>query len=219
MNIVILYTTVKESLHRIIEEKIALFPLDFQNEIRNYANWADAQKSVLGRLLLQEGMNRIGRTFNQHEVFYNNFKKPILKSNDVKFNISHSGELVVCALTKHGNIGVDVEKIRYINWEELKSQMTNNEIAIIATSKNKEEAFFNYWTKKEAVLKAHGKGLLVDLPSFEVINNKAEIEACHYFTKEVYLKTGYKSHLAINSNFDGLSIDIHEIDLVKIANC
>lgn len=216
MNTLILYATIEESFHNfLIEEKMPLLPTDFQKEILAYTNWHDAQRSLLGRLLLHEGMDMMKLPFKQEQVFYNDFKKPILKNSNVKFNISHSGNLVVCAIIEKHNIGIDIEQIRAINWKEFKSQMTDNEIALVATSKDKSEAFFDYWTKKEAALKAHGKGLSVALPSFEIVNGETEIEDCQYFISEVFLGKGFKSHLAINNDFDISSIDIKEVDFGK----
>lgn len=216
MNILILYTTIDRSLHKfLLEEKLPLFPSDFQKEIHNYTNWTDAQKSLLGRLLLEQGMIVINQPFKHEDVLLNDFNKPILRYTNVKFNISHSGDLVVCAITEHFNIGIDVEQIRNINWEEFKSQMTANEMAFIATANDKNEAFFNYWTKKEAALKAHGKGLSIALPSFEIVSGKTEIEDCQYFINEVYLEQGYKVQLAIDKTFDEVSIEIRKVNLGK----
>jgi 4'-phosphopantetheinyl transferase len=90
----------------------------------------------------------------------------------LRFNLSHSEEQAVLALTLGREIGVDIERTR--------SDVACDEIAqrffspaerdqLRATPPDLQiAAFFRVWTCKEAFLKAHGAGLTVSLDSFEV---------------------------------------------------
>lgn len=72
--------------------------------------------------------------------------KPSLANGAVHFNLSHSGDLAVVAVSD-GEIGVDVEQIR-----------DDFDYESIAPAPSR-EAFFRAWTRKEARLKATGVGL------------------------------------------------------------
>src|SRR5690606_15909818 len=124
---------------------------------------------------------------------------PYFVNGDLKFNISHSGEIVVCAMTTICDIGVDIEKICPIDWTDFVFQMTESEFEIINTSKNSLGAFFNYWTQKEAIIKAHGNGLSIPLKSFEIHNDKATIESDFFFLKELYIAESYKCYIAFKN--------------------
>ncbi len=71
--------------------------------------------------------------------------KPSLAGGGVHFNLSHSGDLAIVAVSD-GDLGVDVEQIRDFDYES------------IMPAANREE-FFRAWTRKEARLKARGLGL------------------------------------------------------------
>ena len=107
---------------------------------------------------------------------YNQYGKPFLapefSSYRLNFNLSHSGSMALYAITRNMEIGVDVERVRSdFEYEEIANRFFSvNEVAILRTipTEKKLEAFYNCWTRKEAYIKAHGKGLSLPLDSFVV---------------------------------------------------
>lgn len=95
-----------------------------------------------------------------------------LHSPKVEFNISHSDEIILFAFARLRRVGVDLEHVR--PFPELTSLVrryfTENERSMIKRIPKSERtaAFFSGWTRKEAFLKAIGKGLQIPLNSFEV---------------------------------------------------
>src|SRR5215218_2785116 len=94
---------------------------------------------------------------------YTPYGKPILASTSnyhhLSFNLSHSGEFALYAVTRGRSIGVDIERIRNdIAVEQIAQRFFSpGEIsAIERIHKNRHEVFFQYWTRKEAFLKAIG---------------------------------------------------------------
>ena len=78
---------------------------------------------------------------------------------DVYFNISHSENLVVCALSIKGAIGIDLEKEKPVNLENFKPWFTVKEWTDISKAPSPIRRFYWYWTRKESIIKALGVNL------------------------------------------------------------
>lgn len=96
---------------------------------------------------------------------------PICSEQPVQFNVSHSQDLMLCAVTPSHCLGIDLEYIRDVSDLERLTQrfFSPSEHAAIHAQlpPQRSHAFFQYWTCKEAVLKAIGTGL-VNLESVEI---------------------------------------------------
>jgi len=90
----------------------------------------------------------------------------------LQFNLAHSEDLALVAITRAGVIGIDVERIRVLDdAEELVARFFSaNETAAFRnlTAELKPAAFFSLWTRKEAWLKATGEGIARALHRVEV---------------------------------------------------
>lgn len=95
--------------------------------------------------------------------------KPFAKGLDVHFNVSHSGDIAVCAVSGR-EIGIDIEKIREIKADACRKFANENEIEYINSNKN---GFFEIWTLKEAYFKCVGTGLGADIKNvwFDITKN------------------------------------------------
>lgn len=106
---------------------------------------------------------------------YSEAGKPELSgvhTSDIRFNVSHSGDIAAFAFALGRQIGVDVEYIRYdVDVEEIPlrffSRMEQQTLAVLQ-GQRKFEGFFNCWTRKEAYVKAVGSGLSLPLRDFDV---------------------------------------------------
>ncbi|MBS1600360.1 MAG: 4'-phosphopantetheinyl transferase superfamily protein [Bacteroidetes bacterium] len=90
-------------------------------------------------------------------------KKPFLENTgdkNINYNISHSGDWILIAISNSA-IGTDVEKIdANFNYEEIfPVSFSDTEIDMIKKSSSPRKDFYIYWTRKEALTKATGKGL------------------------------------------------------------
>jgi 4'-phosphopantetheinyl transferase len=100
--------------------------------------------------------------------------KPALTwaSEDIPFNLSHTGGLALVAIAGVGRVGIDAETVRpEIEVEDLSRRFfaPAEAAAILALPSNARlAAFLNCWTRKEAFVKALGGGLSVPLDSFQV---------------------------------------------------
>lgn len=107
---------------------------------------------------------------------YDKLGKPSLDSsthgNGLFFNLTHSGELAVVAVTSDCEVGIDVERLRPVRHAEgiARRFFHHDEAADVLACRGQERmgAFFRCWTRKEAVVKAVGKGLQFPLDQFRV---------------------------------------------------
>ncbi len=106
---------------------------------------------------------------------YTTEKKPCLgkkiNHQSVTFNVSHSHGQVLVAVSLDRNIGIDIEKIRNnVEYEKLaKRFFSQAEYAALMQYKGDQvAAFFATWTRKEAFVKAVGKGIVFGLAEFDV---------------------------------------------------
>ncbi|HTU23191.1 MAG TPA: 4'-phosphopantetheinyl transferase superfamily protein [Gemmataceae bacterium] len=106
---------------------------------------------------------------------YSSYGKPQLanQASDLRFNLTHSHGLALLAVTRGRDIGVDVERVRDMerDGERLAERFFSPREAAVLRSlppEQRREAFFSCWTRKEAYIKANGKGLSLPLDQFDV---------------------------------------------------
>jgi 4'-phosphopantetheinyl transferase len=89
--------------------------------------------------------------------------KPFLVGNttELKFNLSHSGELILLAVSPIIELGIDIEQHKEIkNWEKIAQKVFDTKmIQILKQEKLPEIAFIRAWTEFEARQKSHGEGI------------------------------------------------------------
>ena len=98
------------------------------------------------------------------------YGKPYVRNLPVFFNISHSDDYVVCAVSEN-EIGIDIEKIRKVHPRAHEKICTESEKDYISLTEN---GFFEIWTLKESYFKCKGTGLGADIKkvSFEIRDNE-----------------------------------------------
>lgn len=139
--------------------------------VKTYKFPTDKQKFILGRGLLKYLLARYLDMQIQHiNIAYGSWGKPYLThKNRLYFNISHSGDYVLYAFTCGYEVGIDLE---YVNAnlaldEMVKTIFSKADLRCWESLENKDKFknFFEYWTYKEAFLKADGKGWLSEEPT------------------------------------------------------
>lgn len=89
---------------------------------------------------------------------------------DIHFNLSHSGDYVMCAVSEK-EIGVDIQKIGAFKENVVKRFFSESEQEAIAQIKDEEEKkklFYQIWAGKESYTKLLGTGLTIPLGAFTV---------------------------------------------------
>jgi 4'-phosphopantetheinyl transferase len=130
----------------------------------------------------------------------------------LEFNLSHSGDMVLVGVCHRRRVGIDVEEIRPIDDLLSIAEMyfTPDEFAFIHRQlpSDRERTFLHCWTRKEAYVKAVGKGLMIPLSSIEThVSNRATVvipesiprspDEASWRTANLDLHEGYVAAIAI----------------------
>lgn len=139
--------------------------LVFESDQRRFINAHALLRAILGRCL--------DRPPNSLRFTADDRGKPRLHDPpvDLRFNLSHSGDLALVALTVGREVGVDLEQYRPIEVLDLArhffAESERSALEALAPSERL-PAFFRCWTRKEAFIKALGAGLSFPLDDFDV---------------------------------------------------
>ena len=134
--------------------------------------------------------------------------KPKLASetaHEIEFNLSHSHELALLAVTRGQEIGIDVEHVRqdFAFDDVAKRFFTAREVAALGALPRalQREAFYRCWTGKEALLKGKGTGLSGSLDEVQILLAATGVRVtpavCDWSLTELTPATGYVSALAV----------------------
>ena len=105
---------------------------------------------------------------------YNEHGKPFLPQKDIFFSISHCKEAVAVVVSDR-EVGIDIEsRNRRVSQELIERVMNEDEQRYITTHPEPATAFIELWTKKEALLKQLGTGIIDDLTNVLTGNENIE---------------------------------------------
>jgi len=186
-----------------------LFPVEIKNKILRLKRWEDRQASLYGKLLLKKGLEELGLNSSLIDLKYTKYGRPYIENNP-DFNISHSTCYAVCVISTNSRIGIDMEEIKAISLDDFKNQFSTEEWNTIKDSDDKYFWFYYYWTAKEAVIKAEGRGLNIPLTSITIKNSKTKIEHTIWHIKRIDFDNNYLLQIASDKAIQE-EIDISEI--------
>ncbi|MGE5612115.1 MAG: 4'-phosphopantetheinyl transferase family protein [Bacillota bacterium] len=137
------------------------------------------------------------------------------------FSISHSGDLFTCAVTSGGEIGIDIEQVRSdIDFDAIARRFFSLKEAALLNrlhAQEKEDTFFALWTCKEAIAKALGTGLSLELGDCDVAlpPTAGTVTVCTGHSKwhlmRVPLAVGYAAAIAVASESSDLRVHHFEV--------
>jgi 4'-phosphopantetheinyl transferase len=159
-----------------------LFDLLSSDETRRaeaYRFERDRESFVVARGLLRMLLSRYTSLYPKEIRFdYGITGKPLLRLDyrielpPLRFSVSHCDDLVMYAIARECEVGIDVERIIPVPHfcEVAKQFFSATECGDLASvhPQKQLEAFFNCWTRKEAYVKGLGGGLSIPLNSFTV---------------------------------------------------
>ena len=125
------------------------------------------------RFLLGNALNLDPKAVSITLNAYGKPETPPAAGSHLYFNLAHSRETILVALSRDNPVGIDLE---YLDRETEVLDVARNffhpeefhQIAAIADPELQRRAFFHCWTRKEAIIKADGRGLSLPLTAFRV---------------------------------------------------
>ena len=160
-----------------VERLSRLLSHDEQDRARRFRFGHDAIRFVTLRAVLRTLLaERLGAAPEEIGFAYGRYGKPELAMpfdrRGVAFNVSHSADLGVVAVTARHRVGVDIERVRPLPdleamSEQVFSPREQGTLRAIP-SVLRPWAFLNGWTRKEAYIKAIGTGWSHPLARFSV---------------------------------------------------
>ncbi len=137
----------------------------------------DRERFIVAHGLLRTILARYLRADPGRLVFSRgDYGKPVLASppggRKLSFNLSHSSGIALYAIAHDRRVGIDLERVREdIACQQIAERFFSPaEAAVLRTlpASSQPGAFFACWTRKEAYIKARGRGLQLPLDRFEV---------------------------------------------------
>ena len=145
-------------------------PPTIQRKALRYHRWQDSYGCIFGHNLLRIALKKMNFAGGLDELQYSREQKPFLPVGP-HFNISHSASRVVCIVSEEGRVGIDLEYIaEEVSLDPFRSQFTPAEWFAIRSANVPREIFYQFWTAKESVIKADGRGLGIPLHEVDVSN-------------------------------------------------
>ena len=144
-----------------VQRLIPLVSPQRRNEALRYKHLFGQFTCLKSWLMLEELLKPLG--ISDLEMGFGEHGKPyLLHHPDVHFNLSHckNGIAVVVDFVP---VGIDIESFRKGSTSLIRKTMNPAEVEWIQASSDPVEVFTQYWTKKEAVVKLRGTGLIDDL--------------------------------------------------------
>ncbi len=149
-----------------------------------------ANQRIVADALARNALSEIGGIPADKIIFSTNeFGKPYAENVDLYFSVSHSEDVVICAVSERP-VGIDVEKIRVVRFKTAERFATAQELEYIGENA---ERFFEIWTLKEAYFKCIGTGLDANIKnvSFKINGNIIECSEKGFRCSIIPVAEGY----------------------------
>lgn len=179
-----------------------------QAHVGRYTDENARKLSVCGMVLAWEMLRGMG--YSLHDVRYDEWGKPV---TDVGcgFNVAHSGSMVVCAGGADVQVGVDIEEVRSVGVALYREYFTVREWGRIESASDRTQAFYRMWVRKEAVLKAVGRGVMVPLQEVDACGDEVMCEGRFFYLKDVFVREGYVACVATDTPLGNIASQSFEL--------
>jgi 4'-phosphopantetheinyl transferase len=165
------------SLSTHVQDLAGILSAEEKNRSEKFRSDRDKLCAVVSRGVLRLILSAyLGQPPAQIQMISGPQGKPALfhqdKRHPIQFNLSHSHETVLYGITRMGEIGVDVEKVRDVpDFEKIirrffsaRERTAFDELP----PAQRKRAFFTCWSRKEAFMKARSDGFSLPLDQFDV---------------------------------------------------
>lgn len=163
---VAIYTATLDELRPFAQDYAPLLDRSETERLERFRFDIDKERFLLGHGFLRTVLGRYLGGYPEHIRFHRGrFGKPFIVDAPISFNLSDTKDAVAIAISVDRDLGVDVETMaRTVDHDAVgEHYFTTEEVASIAAATDGKRRFLAFWTRKEAVLKASGVGIMDDL--------------------------------------------------------
>lgn len=160
-----------------VDKMWSLLSLDERDKASQYHLLEDRNRFVFIRGLLRMILGYYLAVSPQQITFcYGLYGKPYLQRqlqrSAIQFNLAHAGKFALYSIARDRHVGVDVEYMRPIPeaFQLIERFFCSKEKIFLCNLSEDEfiQTFFQFWTRKEAFIKARGQGLSFPLTCFDI---------------------------------------------------
>lgn len=164
-----------------------------QQKVLSYYFEIDRLLSLYSALVVRMCLSKItGIPYNKLDFSYTDLGKPYLNNSNIFFNLSHTKNGILLAVSTDSDIGADIENVQIIPPYNIINDIFHPaEIEFIhKTPTSLQTRFYEIWTKKEAYLKYLGTGLTSNMKDFNSLNLSGYIYTYNFnsYVNSVYCK-------------------------------
>ena len=140
-------------------QALSLLPDERKEYVLHFRKREDQKRSAIGWLLLAYGLKQeYGIQMPPALCRTSNGKPYFPEKNMPFFNLSHSGDLVGCAISEK-EIGLDIQKLVTPRPSLVRRVCTEEELAFVENSEDPSMEFCRIWSQKESAVKLTGEGI------------------------------------------------------------
>nr|WP_091698136.1 4'-phosphopantetheinyl transferase superfamily protein [Algoriphagus locisalis] len=175
-----------------------LLTSSMREKIKNFHSLKDSQAFMIGRYLMVHSLKKLGFSDSiLDSVRFSDTGRPYLPNSTADFNLSHSGDYVVCASARNVRIGVDIQKISPINLSDFSKVFSVYELEKFGNANDTDAELIASWTMKEAVIKADGRGFSISPLEIVLKDSKyAYLNADIWYIQPIPFDPKYFVHIA-----------------------
>lgn len=174
------------------------FPEDTRDRLSRYYRSRDRHASIIGLWLAVEALTALGvEGCEPGRLARDVHGRPYLPdASNADFNIAHSGDVVVCAVSTVGRVGVDVELHRPVALADYREVFPPDIWQQVIQGPDSLSLFYRYWTQLESVVKAEGTAFAGPFQTMRIARDVAEYLSRRWFIAPIAVATEYHCHLA-----------------------
>ncbi|HRD53498.1 MAG TPA: 4'-phosphopantetheinyl transferase superfamily protein [Flavobacteriales bacterium] len=216
---VTLFIASLEELRPMIDQHEGVLDASERDRAARFRFDADRERFILGHGWLRDVLGKVlGTPAADLRIVRGPFGKPHLEGHDLRFNFSDTKDAVLLGFGQGIDIGIDVETMhRRVDHEAVASHyFTPAETQHLSelTSDARKRRFLELWTRKEAVLKASGVGIMDDLKELRVLDGANTMVVSHpefirMSPPQYHVRTWRIGHAHLVSMASSAEVDVH----------
>ena len=202
----------------LFEKGMSLISVNRKEKIDKLNNPVTARLSLGAGVLLHIAMKEEGYLDLYEQIKHGAHGKPYLEDVPFYFNLSHSGEFVICAYDNKP-MGADIQLKKNKIPSRLNKIFSEQEMKrySILNEKEQKDFFYNIWTRKESLIKCDGRGLRIPLNEISVTDDDICFDGKRIYSKDLNILQPQYS-ISLSSEKEILMEEIREITSNFLTN-